>query len=82
MRLKPRRCLIPELLVKRNWTQRQLAEHSGVDSRIISKYAKGTLKTGNITNFYATYIDTRARRLVNVLIFRRNFRDFQTNLTA
>jgi len=35
------RCLIPDLLESRGWTQRQLAELSGVDERIISFYATG-----------------------------------------
>lgn len=44
MRLKPRRCLIPDLLAERNWTQRQLAAHSGIDTKTISKYATFTQK--------------------------------------
>jgi transcriptional regulator with XRE-family HTH domain len=35
------RCLIPDLLEARGWTQRQLAEHSGVDERVISFYSTG-----------------------------------------
>lgn len=35
------RCLIPDLLEARGWTQRQLAEHSGVNERVISFYTTG-----------------------------------------
>lgn len=35
------RCLIPDLLEARGWSQRQLAEHSGVDERVISFYTTG-----------------------------------------
>jgi len=38
------RCLIPDLLEARGWTQRQLAEHSGVDERVISYYTTGRRK--------------------------------------
>ncbi|ANY67690.1 hypothetical protein BBD42_15365 [Paenibacillus sp. BIHB 4019] len=38
------RCLIKDLLVERNWTQRQLAERSGVDEGIISFYATNRRK--------------------------------------
>jgi len=38
MGLEPRRCLIPDLLDKLGWTQRQLSEHSGVHEKKISKY--------------------------------------------
>ncbi|TCM89653.1 Cro/C1-type helix-turn-helix DNA-binding protein [Paenibacillus sp. BK033] len=38
MPLKARRCLIPELLKERGWTQRLLAEKSGVNEKVISKY--------------------------------------------
>lgn len=41
MRVTIGRCLIPDLLEARNWTQRQLAEHSGVDERTISFYVTG-----------------------------------------
>jgi len=44
MRLIPRRCLIPDLLAARGWKQRQLAEHSGIDEKTISKYATNRLK--------------------------------------
>lgn len=83
MRLKPRRCLIPELLVKRNWTQRRLADHSGIDAKLISKYATFKQKemplSANapladalgVTDFYTTYINARARRIVNVFIASR-----------
>lgn len=35
------RCLIPDLLEARGWTQRQLAEHSGVHENVISFYTTG-----------------------------------------
>lgn len=35
------RSLIPDLLEARGWTQRQLAEHSGVNERVISYYTTG-----------------------------------------
>lgn len=38
------RSLIPNLLEARGWTQRQLAEHSGVDERVISFYSTGRRK--------------------------------------
>ncbi|MCU6709303.1 helix-turn-helix transcriptional regulator [Paenibacillus sp. J5C_2022] len=41
MRIQPRRCAIPDLLEKYGWTQRQLAEKSGVDEREISFYTTG-----------------------------------------
>lgn len=41
MPVKTGRCLIPDLLEARGWTQRQLAEHSGVDERVISFYTTG-----------------------------------------
>lgn len=44
MRIEPRRCLIPDLLAKRGWTQRQLAEVAGVDEREISFYTTGKRK--------------------------------------
>ncbi|WP_337102390.1 helix-turn-helix transcriptional regulator [Paenibacillus sp. YIM B09110] len=36
------RCLIPDLLAARGWTQRQLAEHSGVNEKVISFYTTRT----------------------------------------
>lgn len=38
------RSLIPNLLATRGWTQRQLAEHSGVDEKVISFYSTGRRK--------------------------------------
>ncbi|GMK47598.1 hypothetical protein PghCCS26_47280 [Paenibacillus glycanilyticus] len=38
MPLKARRCLISELLKERGWTQRLLAEKSGVSEKVISFY--------------------------------------------
>jgi len=35
------RCLIPAILKQRGWTQRYLAEISGVDERTISFYTTG-----------------------------------------
>jgi transcriptional regulator with XRE-family HTH domain len=44
MRVSVGRCLIPNLLASRGWTQRQLAEHSGIDERVISFYSTGRRK--------------------------------------
>jgi len=35
------RCLIPAILKQRGWTQRQLAEVTGIDERVISFYTTG-----------------------------------------
>jgi transcriptional regulator with XRE-family HTH domain len=44
MRLTVGRCLIPDLLDKRGWTQRKLADESGVDEAVISFYTTGRRK--------------------------------------
>lgn len=44
MRLEPRRCLIPDLLESREWTQRQLADHCGISEQTLSKYITMTTR--------------------------------------
>lgn len=44
MRLVPRRCLIPELLVRLEWTQRQLSERCGISEQTLSKYITMTVR--------------------------------------
>ncbi|GGF88078.1 helix-turn-helix domain-containing protein [Paenibacillus abyssi] len=44
MRYTIGRCYIPELLHKRGWTQRRLADVSGVSEKTISHYTTGERK--------------------------------------
>lgn len=46
MRLEPRRCLIPILLDEREWSQRQLSEHTGIDEGTLSNYS--TMRVRNM----------------------------------